>query len=737
MPQDLTESYVFEKDKNDIAWDTNDKDYFGVLKQFLKYAYPSDNFTFALDLTFSYIEKQPSYIAEFVQYARGELSFDKDDYQFVFFRQQTLFDKLYAAISNGRTPNLFRGIFYHIVNTFLQIAFQKAGGLDRDNSFTMYTFPIPDIPPIKDFRKRTWNFLFAEFDNHRKNVIEAIWVYTTKFNIWGVREVDNKKVFWEQDAKLLLPFIDRNFDTTSYQECKTAQEYFKELERMDIPFDESLKERFKNYKFELSLKLNQDLLNGRCKYDLSDDPKFKKENGQTDWRAVDNQKHKELEEYVDEYKFEDYKKLWRDVNELWEEEKDRNEWSIKTSFFQILRILAIKNIGIFLELLEYIFKDKGLSENFSSNYSDNIAGNALNSLKDKHFQLFDLINKFNGKSILHWKFAFFRQIDGKYANAYYTKQLLKCINEVEGYWPFFNFDFLTNFHYRPNVFEIIKGWFSKKVRTVNKNIYTKVTSILLEKAKTEKAKISFGRDFVSKHSAKFSSNFEFLKQVYFSNFKNDPHFDFDGKEMKTLCGLQPNFLIDFMKEFYDSEYSRIGKDLPNNFKFVWDFDKYTEVIDGLMEFAKEKNLVLMDWKHFAKKFFIANGPEEIDKRLHYIKSFIERNAESKEAIQLIFNVVTYSFPDKRLEYLKQFLKINQDTIIFEALSFHTNGVYSGSRIPIIEGRIEFMNQVEKMLETMPNSSAFIKHRAIVKNKIEYLKRDIAWEKKREFEDYFG
>ena len=738
IPEEAIKNDSFKIDENNFYRNNTDiKDWFGILKQFLEYPQLYKNYSFAIDLIFLYLKKQPSYMSEFIHFAKTELSFKNTDRIYNFYRQQVFLDKLYANMNNEGASKLFRAIFYHTANIFLQTTFQTSDMSNRDNTITIYTSEIPTTDHITHIRKKIWELLFKEFSHHKQNVLEVILQYIIDSYRQNAQKQNNKILFWKEEAKLLLPFIEKNFDTTRYQECKIAQAYFKELEMLNIPFNADLKKIFTNDKYELSLKLNQDIIDGKNKRDIYNNLKLKKENKKTNSKAINDLKYKELEKYTDGYKVKDYKKLWRDINELWKEEKDRNKWSIEMSSFQILRILAIKDIDTFLETLEYIFNNAEIIEFFSTTYINNITANALNSLNDNHYRLLYIINKSSKKNIIHWKLAFFRQLNSKYVNSYYMKQLLKSIKQIKEHYSFFNFDFLDKYTFKPNIYEVIKGWFSQKNKNANKNIYTKVASILIKKTKTEKLIFFFGHDFISKHATKFSSNLDLLSLIYFSNFKSESNFDHLGKEMKHLCYLKPDFLIDFLKENYSSENSIADRRLPShNFKFVWDFDNYTKMIDDLILFIKEDKSISLGWDYFAKKLFKTNSQEQIDKKTNYIKSFIKRYFKSKKAMQLIFSAIACSFPNRRIECLKQFLNLNQDPDVFESLIPHVYLIAIGSRIATIEMNVKFVNQLEKMLESMPNSNDFIHHRVIIKKEINYLEKEIIRERKREFVNYF-
>jgi hypothetical protein len=736
MPSFIQEEYIFDHKERGFAPKTIDDEYFEILKNFLRHF--SNNYPFALDLTFSYLEKQPSQIPEFIQYAKSDLIYDKEGYQNGFLRQTILFDKLISIIYNKRNQKLFRGIFYHIVNTFLLTAFRKSEGLDRDKTFTVYTFPLRDTQDIKSIRKNIWTFLFSQFGPQRTQVLKTIEYYISSANLWTEGTVAFKEKLWTSDSGFLLPFIEKNFDVHDYYECKIAQNYLDELKRLNISFSPSLKHHFRNYKYDLYQKLRQDIINGKNKHDYKNDKRFQGPDGLVDWDAIENLKYQELAAFVTNYNLEGYKKLWKHAMELITIETNRQEWSLKKSLYEISHALINKDVNTFLPLLKFILNEaSGFPKDFSHNYCNSLVVLTLQKLENNHRKLYDILNRETSKEILQWKFAFFRHIQEKYVGHYYTKQLLRSVYQTEGFASFFDFDLLSKFHYQPSFFDRLQDALLRR-STAKRNIYTKVASILLKKVDTGKADIFFGRSFISKHLNYFDGNGGMLKKIYLSNYRSSHHYDLKSTELSVLCTIAPEFIIEFLRETYDSEYTSVSEELPiRDFRFVWELGNYVKIVDDLMEFAQQKKTVLADWKHFANNFFVSSTESQVQKRLSYIKSFIEKKAHDKKAIQIIFNVITYSFPEKLLENLRLLLENNRDIEVFRTIQFHQNITYSGSRIPILESIMQFQKQIDDLLSAMPNSDLFIEHRVVVKSRLEDLNNEIKREKRQEFEDFFN
>lgn len=734
LSTNIVDSYVFEREKKDYAFNLKIDDYFPVLEQFLEL--PTENYPSALDLIFLYLEKQPFYISQFVYYAKVELNFNKDDYKYGFYRQTTLFDKLVNVIESKRNDKLYRGIFYHITNTFLRTTFERSSSYSRRNEIVIDTFSPPLIPEIKNFRKKIWDFLFKDFEAYRKDVIDVVAAYSLGHNMWGKENINNKKELWTFDSNILIPFFKEYINKNSYKECKIVLQYFTELEKLVIPFDKNLIEEFTNYKIDLSNKLNQNLIYGKDKYKLYE--KLQKENKDDVifWQEIEDKKYNELSLFVHNYSLEAYIKLWHNVNEL-ADVNQNNKLSLFQSFLQILKILAMKDINTFLKVLEYILSDKRLTVNTFSGSRSYLISAALHSINDNHFDLYKILDGVDTKHMLYWKFAFFAGLEEKYVNRYYNKELIKTFESIQGNFNLSSFDFLSKYVYKPTFFDNLRGIFKKDIYSENANIFVKVTSILLNKVKQNKANIMFPWDFITKHRSHFSNGVESLKLIYFENCKNNQNFDHLGKEAEAIFNLDNSFVVDFIKGFCANNFSYVCNQMPlHNFRFIWDYHNSKIILDELINFAYNKSRGFWDREHYMNRFFICTSNEEKIKKTNYLRSYIEENTHEKGAIQIAFNIITYSFPDKKLEFLKLFLECNQNPELFDIISFQEGGVYMESRVPIIEDDIKFLEQVESLLLTMPNSLNFVTHKSIVKEKIESLKREIKRERKMEFEEVY-
>lgn len=728
MEVESVDEYIFEKKDNRYYPPFNKEDYLSVLKEILKD--PSRNLPFAIEITFEYLEKRPDNLIEFIKYVKSEIVFNPYNVEDDFLIQHTFFDKLISLIRSGKNPEFYRGIFYQIVGDFLQTAFHNPTRLDRDNSFRMYTYSLPYTANIKEFRKRIWEFILGDFKDYRGNVINAIYQYSTVSNTWARQGEckDTKKKIWEFDAELIIPFIAEHFNVNSYIESKTAQVYFQKLKDLNIDFDDNVRQKLKGYKYDLSIKLHCYLLYGNDihTHKLIEEPEFRTaDNAIDEFKAYNALKNKELRDFVKDYTLEDLKKLYFDASELWETDKEEHlQNNFKESFFRTLNLLANENVDIILQFLGYLHGTQKLSANFSYCLSLTLIETILKKIAIKHIEFYNFINNnLSGEAILYWKRAFFISLKEEHVNTYYAEQLLEFISKIKGNFGFDNFDFLSKYE--------------TKTSTEKENIYLRVVNILLSKVENEEAKILFGTNFISKYHSYFDSNYEILKKIYFQNYDYSSSrnwrvsFDADAKEMKVLCNISTNFIADFVQYFHDRDNSiRI----PQGTKLIWGLENHTEIFDKLIQVAKSKR-TFSNEEHPICEIFKRLHLKEGEKPLDYIKHLIQKNHNDTEVVKLVFNIIVYVFPSKRIEFLTQLLSLNSNSEIFKQVAFYSNGVYSGDAVKRQERRIEFIREIEGIINNLPNSNEFLEHRIILKKEIESLNGWISFHRGTELYDY--
>lgn len=122
-----------------------------------------------------------------------------------------------------------------------------------------------------------------------------------------------------------------------------------------------------------------------------------------------------------------------------------------------------------------------------------------------------------------------------------------------------------------------------------------------------------------------------------------------------------------------------------------------------------------------------------EKAFNFIRTFIIKHSCNYKALNLIFEVILYCFPQQRKEFLKFWIKYNGDFEIFKRINLDSMTFTAwGSLVPFYERCIDFWDSLLDLFK----GNAFLKHKAHVEKNIDYYRKRIIDEQKRNFVDDF-
>lgn len=202
------------------------------------------------------------------------------------------------------------------------------------------------------------------------------------------------------------------------------------------------------------------------------------------------------------------------------------------------------------------------------------------------------------------------------------------------------------------------------------------------------------------------------------------HFDYNG----TL-------LIELVKR-HNSFWKQITQKLHGNmhrtsyehkvFENIWEMDDYKELIQIAYDNMLGDCFGFMV-EHEGAAIF-ANSQETSGfikmRKKEWIKEYIGKNIGNSNNLRMIFDVIATFFVSDKIEFLKELMNYTKDIEIFKSIPlFASSSSWSGSEVPLIEKKIDFLSN----LITSLKGADFIEHRAYLKerkNSYESYKQDI-------------
>ena len=679
----------------------NDK-YLEVLKLF-----QTENIEIVLEIIFGYLEKNLNLLPQVIYLLTHDFCFNRNSPNWNYLIQEKVISKLIEK-SKGDNADLYQKIFLIIANKFAQMHFKSISS-NGDLSVTIYKFKLTPLESMVEIRVNLWKRLIEIYQEgkYQADIFKIIRTYNQRW----LKDYVVKEIV-EKDIEILLPFI-KSLSSESYQNCVLAHSYFDFLEKIEVKFDESLREEFTNKTFEISEVL---LTNDRWELKLG-------------WDEYEKYKQKQLESYFESYQFNDYKELFEHCREIQSHQEKLDYFQIHFRLSKVLVRLAETNSDLFIKVINYLF-ESGNSIYLSGQY-------IIHKYSEKNLSKLDAYEnikgfQFNLKN--DWLFGFLQVLDKKSTNEHFLEEIYELYKNVDLKEIPQNFEYLSNYSH------------------LDKDILPKIIRILLERVKNEGGTFNFHHLFnyssISEDlSELLSKELDSIKEIYIYQQNIERYPDHDSRALKQIFLADNSFIFDFL-EFLLSErksYETLH-DGNTDFSFIWEQDNYRDLFKSLLDFIYEKErenqslwlpsyielcfcrLTEDELKDETKK---NKRDEQNDKAIPLLKEILKENAKDKRKASYIFQLVVNNFGDKKKDFLAIFLTENKNLEDFKWLDFETNHVVMadmGSEIPRLEYKIKFLESLLPLF----NSVDLLEHKLEIKTRIQNYEQDIINARKRDF-----
>jgi hypothetical protein len=271
----------------------------------------------------------------------------------------------------------------------------------------------------------------------------------------------------------------------------------------------------------------------------------------------------------------------------------------------------------------------------------------------------------------------------------------------------------------------------------NHNIITYLTSIILTKSR--KTRRDFGFHFCAECASYFTNHIQLLKDAFWSQYEIDPHFDHDGKELKAILDIDTDFLN------YSLKNDKIGLGYSSQIRLenintntLWEYANYEELIENLLLTALEKEQYsFLIEEDIYSLFRYRTASEDATEKMKSLILKLTRKYNTNEKVLLILvEVVYHNFNVWFIEYFKEFLLLNKDIEITKRISFGRSSSTTGSWVPVYQKKVEFYQDIIKMINTLPDILDYSEHIDHFEQKIIWKKQDIEREQRRDFMEEF-
>lgn len=627
LPNIDVEKYQVTYDTNAFAYDKNN--IIELLGEFFRFP---NNLKDVIGLSFEYIRKKPEHLPELIHKIREQLTFDREDERYSFWRQKMLFEVLFEGLE--KKDALYVVSFYELAKTFLLFKFRQTRS-GRNLSIIFYEYPIPNNQIIQDFRIKIWAALNDNFEIYPIESFNLLQSYAEV-------HPDVSKEIMEFDIPYLINIIENHLTPSSFEYCRYVQDQIRWCKRNKVSHSEfiSLGHKFTNPTYEIFLKIDWDRLRDKEMYEFDD------------YREYERLKEAEIRS---SFVFSNAAEV-KEFYEIFVYLKDvaKNQWNYNTTLDHIIDENFLKNFDLGSQLLiEVIDKDNQV------NYVPRVVfRNQLKTeAKAKHIWKILQKQKFKHKEL--WELSFYDYLEDSLLNEGYVQALISTVISMKEPNTIY-FDRLQRFlTIEPDLFQII-------LRTV------------IEKNDKEGTGLQVWMDFFSTHFEQLGDDIELIKKAYLQQDKIQNHFDYDGKGFLNILQKDPTFLLEYVNSLYSVKRFGLSAD-HRNLSFIWQVENIEPVLKNVFDLVVENEPYLGIGDHFCNAFF-RNLPGEAKERAeNFLINYCKENFTNPNKTNVIVDIVRHSMKDFFDEILLLFLSLIQDKEIFSKIWWRGNGgtVHSG------------------------------------------------------------
>jgi Fic family protein len=699
LPKEKLENLEFSYVHNNHSYATK---YFELLVKF--WNIPNETLKPSLEIALMLVEKQNNRMAEFMKFIYDCFSYKWEDLNNGYYRQSLLFEILTNTELSKDQQKIGIGTALNIGETLMGWHFTQYGGM-KGNAFTIKNFDLYVSKELVGLRGEILELAFEYYECHKGQS-------TKIFNKIIFPEGKMDKKIYESELPFYNKLIQEKYNSKNLSDCK---------------FVRKLTKVFNEYEIEIPNFWNE-FINS----DIIKISKFLKTEWETkgikSYREIEEEKNKEIRDIVFEKNWNELEQLLFDVDNFVKQVNDTSAWFADSSITELFKSIALKDKNELINTLRLVFLKK-----ITFGPNDTVIAFILENNILHSDELIELIKICRPETENNWIYAVLTYLPSEQVTEENTKLLIDIISSFKDPVIFYKISVFSKYNF------CFKKLIEKKKILVepNHNVITYLTQITLEKVTSENS-LYLGYNFFQENFEHFKDNIELLKKAYYFHCAKHNHFDYDGKEMEAILKLDENFLTEYLRSFTEKADFFSLREEHLTLDYIWKHPHYEKLITDAINVIISKAPVFSNFDHPACHLFhVLQIDEEIKSRFKlFLENFIKMHNHNLGNWLVIINVIQHRFNDSFIKYLKQFFRLNSNFEFFRKMFLSTGGSYSGSRVPIIQQEIDLCYKIINTINELPNILDFTEHTEYLENKINWLKKDIVEEQKREFSNSF-
>jgi len=668
------ENNAFSYSKNDVI---------ELLGEFLRFP---NNLKDVIELGFEYTRKKPEHLPEWIHKIREQLTFDREDEtQYRFARQIILFEILLDGLIKG--DPLLMTAFYELSKTFLSFKFHHTKG-GRNHSVYWYSYPIPNVPAIQNFRQRIWSGVEHNFEKNQEESFSLLLSYTSVIT-------DVTKELMEFDIPLVIEIIEKHLSKDSFEHCKYVHDQIRWCKRNSVSHSSftSLAHKFTNPTYEIFLKIDWDRLRDKEMYDFDD------------YKEYEKLKEAEIRNtfvFTNENEVKEFYKIFTYLKRV-----AKNEWNYTTTLDHVIDENCSRNFELGCQLLFEV-----IEKNNEVNYVPRLVFRNHLKTEEKTKHIWALLQKqeFTFKGL--WELSFYDYIDDSLLNKEFVQALVNTVSNMKEANTI-HFDRLQRFlPIEPNLFEII-------LRTI------------VEKNEKEGTKLQVWMDFFSTHFDQLGNDIELIKKAYLQQDRIQNHFDYEGRGFLNILKKDSIFLLEYVNSLYAVRQFGLSAD-HKDLGFVWQIENIEQVLNDVFDLVIEKEPFFGILDHFCNSFFRNIQVESKEKAKNFLLDYCKENFFNYNKMNVVVDIVRHSMREMFDEVLLLFLALSQDREIFSRIYWRGSGTSGSGNVILADIEAADWRNILSIVEKSTVGIKLIPIKKYLNERIEDCLKSGDWERQRRF-----
>lgn len=642
----------------------------------------SDYLEYVIEILLEYCSKTSTTLVSGYKWLENSYGMDVSSYKYRYYNQTKISEYLLKYIAEGNTIAMFVGFNWAKYSLGFSFHPTETG---RGNQLIIYNINIKASDGLTKYRTICWKILItlASFVEWKDKVTRYLDSYSC--HLHGEPDIEIVKTDVEFVEQLLSIL---NCDNVSF--LKTIQRLLDCGNRVGVNFNNQWLSLLTGKDWELYKLLEDDFFSSGMEYE-----------------EYEAKKKTMIAEYGKNISTQDISDLVdcmsRIISDITE---SRGAYSITHNFELIIQQFDKTKLEVFLNE----FMNNGLNISISPW----IVLEPLNKGEDS-IKLFSYIQQAEFSQKNEWLFCFFNTLPNEKVGSEVLQDFLSFLQSD------------SDRHVHSSAYRTLRVL--DKFLKIEPNIYPLACSIIFKKRHYNPfiVKIYFellfhDQIYTPEELLKlFKFNLGLLQEIYFYILQESQSIDLNGVFLTKFLALEESWIQKYSAFFWDDEAKHKGYNQYRN-SALWKTENYIEYFDYIFyHFPKEEMYLWRIGCVFKDAFTCEDDDTNIE--LHqkeWIKHIITVNSSS-EIINIIFDFVCELKYEIRRLAIQTFLDINQEYETFSKLSLLPNH-WSGneSLVPAYQAQIDFLESLLPLVHEVK----FLKHRALIKSRIEMLREMI-------------